>query len=376
MFSTLQLQARTKALCRSYIKDWGLVLVVLVAFVFVDQIEPYHRQFSVTDKSIQHPFAKKETVPVWMLLVVAFAVPAVVMSCIAVFYKRSYTDVHNALLGLMLTQSLVMIVTDSIKIAVGRPRPDFLDRCLSIYDNDAAGTPVGPLTDPINMLSTSAICTRQDLLRDGFKSFPSGHSSFSFGGLAFLAMYLAGKLHLFDERGHIYKSLVVLAPIIGASLIATSRVSDYRHHWEDVTVGSFIGAVAAVFSYRQYYPSLAAFKSDSPFKPRVNDDVLPSLPTHVGERYRDDDDDEGVARGSTDATARGEGRGLVEQFFRQDDTEDSRTLDHHRQRQRPKGNNTNGHFYEAGTNGHLYGAGTNGQSSHDTPGSDARLVPI
>lgn len=264
----------------------------------------------------------------------------------------------------------------SNQIAVGRPRPDFLDRCLSIYDNDAAGTPVGPLTDPINMLSTSAICTRQDLLRDGFKSFPSGHSSFSFGGLAFLAMYLAGKLHLFDERGHIYKSLVVLAPIIGASLIATSRVSDYRHHWEDVTVGSFIGAVAAVFSYRQYYPSLAAFKSDSPFKPRVNDDVLPSLPTHVGERYRDDDDDEGVARGSTDATARGEGRGLVEQFFRQDDTEDSRTLDHHRQRQRPKGNNTNGHFYEAGTNGYLYGAGTNGQSSHDTPGSDARLVPI
>ncbi|KAG0036131.1 hypothetical protein BGZ82_004648 [Podila clonocystis] len=368
MFSTLRLQARTKALCRSYFQDWGLVLVVLVAFGFIDQIEPYHRQFSVTDKSIQHPFAKQESVPVWMLAVVAFAVPAVLMSGIAVFYKRSYTDVHNALLGLMLTQSLVLIVTDSIKIAVGRPRPDFLDRCLSIYDNEAAGTPIGPLTDPINMLSTSAICTHQDLLRDGFKSFPSGHSSFSFGGLGFLAMYIAGKVHLFDERGHIYKSLVVLAPIIGASLIATSRVSDYRHHWEDVTVGSFIGAVAAVFSYRQYYPSLAALKSDSPFKPRVNDDMLPSLPTHIGERYRDDDDEEGVARGSVDATARGEGRGLVEQFFRQEEPEDLRNgHDHHRQRQRPKGN-TNGHFYEAGTNG---------QSSYDTPnGSDARLIPI
>ncbi|KAF9392180.1 hypothetical protein CPB97_003505 [Podila verticillata] len=361
MFSTLHLQARTKALCRAYFQDWGLVLVVLVGFGFIDQIEPYHRQFSVTDKSIQHPFAKQETVPAWMLGVLAFLVPAVVMSGIAVFYKRSYTDLHNALLGLMLTQSLVLIVTDSIKIAVGRPRPDFLDRCLSIYDNEAAGTPVGPLTDPINMLSTSAICTRQDLLRDGFKSFPSGHSSFSFGGFGFLAMYFAGKLHLFDERGHIYKSLVVLAPIIGASLIAASRVSDYRHHWQDVTVGSFIGAAAAVFSYRQYYPSLAALKSDSPFKPRVSDELFPSLPTHVGERYRDDDEEEGVARGSLEATARGEGRGLVGQFFRHDRTEDSHDgLDHHRQGQKPANNN-----------------GSNGQSSNGTPNrSDARLIPV
>lgn len=248
-----------------------------------------------------------------------------------------------------------------------------MDRCLSIYDNEAAGTPVGPLTDPINMLSTSAICTRQDLLRDGFKSFPSGHSSFSFGGLGFLAMYFAGKLHLFDERGHIYKSLVVLAPIIGASLIAASRVSDYRHHWQDVTVGSFIGTVAAVFSYRQYYPSLAALKSDSPFKPRVNDELFSSLPTHVGERYRDDDDEEGVARGSVEATARGEGRGLVPglvgQFFRHDAPEGSHNgLDHHRQHQKPTNNSSNGHLYEPGSNG---------QSSNDTPnGSDARLIPV
>lgn len=187
-------------------------------------------------------------------------------------------------------------------------------------------------------------------------------------------MYFAGKLHLFDERGHIYKSLVVLAPIIGASLIAASRVSDYRHHWQDVTVGSFIGAVAAVFSYRQYYPSLAALKSDSPFKPRVSDELFSSLPTHVGERYRDDDDEEGVARGSLEATARGEGRGLVPglvgQFFRHDSPEGSHNgLDHHRQRQKPTNNNN--------SNGHLHESGSNGQSSNDTPnGSDARLIPV
>ncbi|KAI9238387.1 MAG: hypothetical protein BYD32DRAFT_360566, partial [Podila humilis] len=56
----------TKALCMSYSKDWVLALVVLVAFAAVDRLEPFHRQFSVRDVTIQHPYAKKETVPIWL----------------------------------------------------------------------------------------------------------------------------------------------------------------------------------------------------------------------------------------------------------------------------------------------------------------------
>ncbi|ORZ26626.1 phosphatidic acid phosphatase type 2/haloperoxidase [Lobosporangium transversale] len=274
MFGLLRLERRTKELCKSYGNDWALVIFVLVALSLIEQIEPFHRQFSVRDTTIQHPFAKRETVPVWLLLVLSFLLPMSVIAVISIFYRKSYTDLHNGFLGLFLAQSLVLIVTDCVKIAVGRPRPDFLDRCLSLYDNAKAGTPLGLLSDPPNLLSNSSICTRTDLLRDGFKSFPSGHSSFSFGGLGFLSMYLAGKLHLFDERGHTYKSLVVLAPLILASLIATSRLGDYRHHWEDVLTGSFIGSVFAVFAYRQYYPSLTSVKSDYPFAPRIKEDFL------------------------------------------------------------------------------------------------------
>ncbi|GJJ67880.1 diacylglycerol diphosphate phosphatase / phosphatidate phosphatase [Entomortierella parvispora] len=278
----VRIQSRTKALFVSYGKDWGLVIVVLAAFTYIDSLEPFHRQFSVKDVTIQHPFAKKETVPIWLALVLAFILPGIIVGCISILQRRSYTDLHNGLLGLFLAQALVLIVTDSIKIAVGRPRPDFLDRCLSLYDNDASGHEVPLLSDPINMLSNSTICTRTTLLKDGFKSFPSGHSSFSFGGLGYLSMYLAGKLHLFDERGHIYKSVVVLAPLILAALIAASRVADYRHHWQDVSVGSIIGMIFAVFAYRQYYPSLAASNSDCPFAPRVIEKLLPTsmLPHH------------------------------------------------------------------------------------------------
>ncbi|KAG0276060.1 hypothetical protein BGZ95_008051 [Linnemannia exigua] len=306
------MKSRTKELFKSYCKDWTLVVIVLVAFSIVDQLEPFHRQFSVNDITIQHPFAKQETVPVWLLLVLSFLLPMVTVGVIAIFQRRSYTDLHNGLLGLFLAQSLVLIVTDSVKIAVGRPRPDFLDRCLSLYDNAYAGTPLDQLRDPVNLLSNSTICTRTELLRDGFKSFPSGHSSFSFGGLGFLSMYLAGKLHLFDERGHIYKSLV------------------------DVTAGSFIGFFFAVFAYRQYYPSLASNKSDRPFSPRVKEDFLPggsflgigtsSDRESNGQRYMDDgdDDDTRVALDGPSNQSPGDESGIgFGQFFRRDRTDET-----------------------------------------------------
>ena len=86
-------------------------------------------------------------------------------------------------LGLALTGA----VTQFTKITVGRPRPgrvliifsrvsatyvfylDILDRCQL-----SAG-----IVDPPFKLTNSTVCTQTDIaiLRDGFRSFPSGHSS-------------------------------------------------------------------------------------------------------------------------------------------------------------------------------------------------------
>ncbi|KAF9971740.1 hypothetical protein BGZ73_005229 [Actinomortierella ambigua] len=278
-FPTAPKKARQRALINSYYKDWVLVIVVIAVFLYIDRLEPFHRQFSVKDVTIQHPFAKQERVPIWLCGVLAGLLPAIIMAAIGFFYRKSYNDVHNSLLGILLTQAIVLMITDSVKIAVGRPRPDFLDRCLNLYDLATGGSPLDILSDPTNRLSDISICTRVELLRDGFKSFPSGHASFSFGGLGFFSLYLAGKLHLFDERGHIYKSFVVLTPLVGAALIACSRVADYRHHWHDVTIGSLLGMVCAIFSYRQYFPSLTSHRCDAPFVPRVHDDD--ELPTSL-----------------------------------------------------------------------------------------------
>lgn len=58
----------------------------------------------------------------------AFIVPGIIIGCIAIFHRKSYTDLHNGLLGLFLAQALVLIVTDSIKVL-------FLTKRLCINSN-------------------------------------------------------------------------------------------------------------------------------------------------------------------------------------------------------------------------------------------------
>ena len=86
----------------------------------------------------------------------------------------------------------------------------------------------GAANAPVYGLTTSDICTRTDLLKDGFRSWPSGHSSSSFAGLGFLSFYLAGKMRLWDQRGQSIKSWIAVTPLVGAAGIALSRTMDYR----------------------------------------------------------------------------------------------------------------------------------------------------
>lgn len=63
----------------------------------------------------------------------------------------------------------------------------------------------------------------------------------AFAGLGFVWLYLSGKIKAFDKRGHVSKLCIVFLPLLVASLVGISRVSDYRHHWQDVFVGGILG---------------------------------------------------------------------------------------------------------------------------------------
>lgn len=157
---------------------------------------------------------------------------------------------------------LSSFLTDSIKNAVGRPRPDLISRC-----KPQPGTPG-------HLLVTYEVCTETDshTLEDGWRSFPSGHSSFAFAGLGYLTLFFCAQLHVFRPGTDLSKALLALSPLLGATMIAISRCEDYRHDVYDVTCGSILGMAVALFSYRRYYPRLRSSKCDEPFPSKSEDD--------------------------------------------------------------------------------------------------------
>ncbi|KAJ3864047.1 phosphatidic acid phosphatase type 2/haloperoxidase [Lentinula novae-zelandiae] len=260
-----------KQLLLSYAPDWFRSSAI---FYSLNKVDGFQRLFSLTDISfiIKLSYAVRERVPVLALYLISVVAPFSIQCIVNFITVRSWWDFHNMVLGLVLTGS----ITQFTKITVGRPRPDIIDRC----------QPITGSVDPIFGLSSAAICTQTDsyIMRDGFRSFPSGHSSMSFAGLGFLAFYLAGKLHMFDRKGHVGKAWISLTPFAGAALVAISRTMDYRHHWQDVVVGSLLGTVMAYFSYRQYFPSLAVDICHLPHAPRITRETEHGLPVHFS-RY-------------------------------------------------------------------------------------------
>ncbi|KAJ1773070.1 hypothetical protein LPJ77_004819 [Coemansia sp. RSA 2523] len=263
-------------LLRSYVIDWAVTLVSTLVWLYLGVAQPHYQPFSVHDKSISYPYVapSDQTVTVPMLFAVSIGLPASIIVMIALGFKRNAHDLHVGLLGLLMGVSLTLMFTNCLKNVLGRPRPNLLARCLPTRPNHA-------LDDPPQGLSTISICTQTNMavLDEGFRSFPSGHTSLAFAGLTFLANYLAGKLHVFDRQGHTYKSFAVFMPLLVAATIGATRVADSWHHPTDVFVGAAIGICTATFSYLQYYPMLISPYCDLPHDPRKQ--PTPILPLHV-----------------------------------------------------------------------------------------------
>ena len=56
----------------------------------------------------------------------------------------------------------------------------------------------------------------------------------------------------------------MLAPLLGAAMIAISRLQDYRHDVGDVTMGSILGIVVAWTTWRRNFPALTSERCDTP----------------------------------------------------------------------------------------------------------------
>ncbi|KAG8373750.1 hypothetical protein BUALT_Bualt11G0057500 [Buddleja alternifolia] len=228
-------------LARTHRHDWIILILLGLIYAVLHIIHPFYRFVGKDMMSdLKYPL-KSNTVPVWSVPIYAVLLPVVIF---LLFYlrRRDVYDLHHAILGILFSFLITGVLTSAIKDAVGRPRPDFFWRCF----------PDGK--DAYDRWGNVVCHGDKSVIREGHKSFPSGHTSSTFAGLGFLSLYLSGKIKVFDRRGHIAKLCVVLLPLLVASLVGISRVDDYWHHWQDVFAGGLLGLVVATFCYLQFFP--------------------------------------------------------------------------------------------------------------------------
>lgn len=192
---------------------------------------------------------------VWNFVYALFIPLGVLILANTLILRTSPTKHEATYLPFLIAITLTSLLTDILKNAVGRPRPDLLARCIPSAD--------APVDRPVDI----SVCTAPDghVLQDGWRSFPSGHSSFSFAGLGFTALFFAGQLGVFGTRRDLSRALFCLVPLVGATMIAVSRCEDYRHDVYDVSVGSALGMTVAYWSYRRYWPRLSSPRCHEPF---------------------------------------------------------------------------------------------------------------
>lgn len=208
-------------------------------------------------------------------------------------------------------------ITQGLKNIFGKPRPHLIDLCLPDLANIKSHV-VGGYGGDISVrwtLVDSSICTQQNAaaLRDGFKSFPSGHCSFSWSGLLYLSLFLSSKFAIaipylprqsrapvqLHERGSTdtellplhnqqgssssahgkspvrpdtsaqsqhtvpiynqaaapptYGLILILIPLGVAAYISSTRYVEFWHFGFDIISGALIGIVSAWFSFRWYH---------------------------------------------------------------------------------------------------------------------------
>ena len=221
--------------------DLIVIAVLALPYILFVSIPPFERIVWRDDRSLMYPFTEHEIIPTWAVPFFAFLLPMVLLSGWLGLQRFRNRRLLVAYVGLALSLLISTQITSLIKPLAGRPRPDFLARC-------------NP--DPENI--KELVCRgNPKLIADGRRSFPSGHTSASFAGLAYAGFFLAGQMAAFDGKGRVYRLLVSLVPFLVASYVGITRIMDYRHHWQDVLAGALLGTGAAYLSYRLYFPSVS-----------------------------------------------------------------------------------------------------------------------
>jgi len=126
-----------------------------------------------------------------------------------------------------------------MKNLFGKPRPDMLSRCMpdvAHVNKYIVGFNTNLTTAYTGQLVHAGICKNPDkaFLDDGFRSYPSGHSSSSAAGLIYLSFFLASKFAITLP----FVPQETVASNSGAVTAFPSRLNRHRHNDAATTLSS------------------------------------------------------------------------------------------------------------------------------------------
>lgn len=247
----------TKYVVRKVVIDvFCLFLVGFPILIFYLFVQPYKRGFFCDDLSIRYPF-KPSTVSNVTLYIVGLGLPIIVMLFLEfIIYRRTRNHSVRSAFGYRIHPWLwrcycvigvfgfgaacSQLSTDFGKYIIGRLRPHFYEECGLNID---CGLPLNKY-----QYITDFKCVDPEREKKARLSFPSGHSSFSFYCMVYLAIYLQKSFTWGGSK--LLKPLLQFICLSMAFGTALSRVSDYKHHWSDVLAGSLLGtSVALLVAY-------------------------------------------------------------------------------------------------------------------------------
>lgn len=164
------------------------------------------------------------------------------LSAIKVYLWQLYVMISS----LLLANLTCHLLTDILKYRVGRLRPHFIDLCQPKLSNGTVLSRTSVCTNP-NEYIVDFTCTNSDAsdynLKNVGLSFVSGHTSFISCSFFFIIFYLHHRYHF--KQFTFFKALVQAILFYCIVFVGTSRISDNKHHWQDVIVGIIQGALIA-----------------------------------------------------------------------------------------------------------------------------------
>ncbi|XP_034655067.1 putative phosphatidate phosphatase isoform X1 [Drosophila subobscura] len=282
-----------RILCRVGLDILILLCVGFPILLFFLLGDPYKRGFFCDDESLRHPF-HDSTVRNWMLYFIGVLIPVGVILTVEVLISRRKAKLDNGnatsrryvVMGHELPNWLIecykkvgiygfgaavsQLTTDIAKYSIGRLRPHFIAVCQPVLADGSTCDDPQNANKYIQEFTCRGLGSSARMLKEMRLSFPSGHSSFTFYAMVYMALYLQARMTWHGSK--LLRHLLQFMFIMIAWYTALSRVSDYKHHWSDVLAGALIGSTCALV-VANFVSDLFQRSSSKPYLPRSAQDM-------------------------------------------------------------------------------------------------------